>query len=186
MVELQSTEGGEEEDTEKPLPLLLSIKALQAGWQGAAGSTVTSRAGDMAQALKDALQPGKPNAYIPCHTMPATCPLVTESGKISGLNPCHTMSATCPHDTDSDASNGQLQPGKSNEHIPFHTMPATCPLDTESGESSKVIPCHTMPATRPLDAESHASNGQLQRCLSSWLVVPWRSPLTTHLSPCNK
>ena len=79
MVELQNTEGGEEEDTEKPLPLLLSVKALQAAWQGAAGSTVTSRAGDMAQALKDALQPGDISKPIPFHTMPATCLLDPES-----------------------------------------------------------------------------------------------------------
>lgn len=79
MVELQSTEGGEEEDKEKPLPLLLSIKALQAAWQGAAGSTVTSRAGDVAQALKDALQPGDFNGLMPSDTMPATCCVDAES-----------------------------------------------------------------------------------------------------------
>ena len=56
---MQGTEGTEAEDDEKPLPLLLSIKALQAAWQAASANIVNSRAADVGSALREALQPGK-------------------------------------------------------------------------------------------------------------------------------
>lgn len=62
---VQNTEDGEEEDKQKPLPLLLSMKALQAAWQAAAPSTAQSRARDLADALRAALQPGITCLYIP-------------------------------------------------------------------------------------------------------------------------
>ncbi len=58
----QPTQGSKEEeegeDKEKPLPLLPSLKALLAAWRAAAPATATQRAQGLADALKEALQPG--------------------------------------------------------------------------------------------------------------------------------
>ena len=51
-------EEDEAEDKEKPLPLLPTLKALQAAWDSASHATAVKRASDTVQALREALQPG--------------------------------------------------------------------------------------------------------------------------------
>ena len=48
----------EAEDKERPLPLLPTLKALLAAWGTASHATATQRGQDVAEALKEALQPG--------------------------------------------------------------------------------------------------------------------------------
>lgn len=53
-----SNEGEQDEDKERPLPLLHTLKALQAAWQAASSDTAIAHAHDMSQALQESLQPG--------------------------------------------------------------------------------------------------------------------------------
>ena len=59
MIAMQgSAEEEQDEDKERPLPLLPTLKALQAAWQAASKQTALKQAPSMAKALQESLQPG--------------------------------------------------------------------------------------------------------------------------------
>ena len=53
-----SAEEEQDEDKERPLPLLPTLKALQAAWQAAYKQTALKQAPSVAKALQESLQPG--------------------------------------------------------------------------------------------------------------------------------
>ena len=59
-----SNEVEEDEDKERPLPLLPVLKALHAAWLAASPKTVTHWAAPMQEALKQSLQPGRYNDFF--------------------------------------------------------------------------------------------------------------------------
>jgi len=59
MIAMQGpAEEEQDEDKERPLPLLPTLKALQAAWQAASKQTALKQAPSMAEALQESLQPG--------------------------------------------------------------------------------------------------------------------------------
>ncbi len=59
MIAMQApAEEEQDEDKERPLPLLPTLKALQAAWQAASKQTALKQAPSMAKALQESLQPG--------------------------------------------------------------------------------------------------------------------------------
>ena len=59
MISMQGpAEEEQDEDKERPLPLLPTLKALQAAWQAASKQTALKQAPSMAKALQESLQPG--------------------------------------------------------------------------------------------------------------------------------
>ncbi len=59
MIAMQGpAEEEQDEDKERPLPLLPTLKALQAAWQAASKQTALKQAPSMAKALQESLQPG--------------------------------------------------------------------------------------------------------------------------------
>ena len=59
MIAMQGpSEEEQDEDKEQPLPLLPTLKALQAAWQAASKQTALKQAPSVAKALQESLQPG--------------------------------------------------------------------------------------------------------------------------------
>ncbi len=66
----------QDEDKERPLPLLPTLKALQAAWQAASKQTALKQAPSMAKALQESLQPGA-QAEMLARCMQLSMPLQT-------------------------------------------------------------------------------------------------------------